>query len=201
MNCSEFERIVRDLLPDGVTGEAVRDARIHAAACAPCALRLEDERRLAAGFAALRIEPAPAPEPSRLEALRGALRSGGRPRAPMAESRWLTAAAAVLVLATAATLERTWRSPIETPPSAAARVAPENAAAPPVSEVATEFVPLTDWTEDVELQGGRLVRVEVPRTTLIAAGFPMNAERADEPITADVLVGNDGVARAIRFVQ
>jgi hypothetical protein len=29
----------------------------------------------------------------------------------------------------------------------------------------------------------------------------MNMERADERIKADVIVGNDGLARAIRFVR
>jgi hypothetical protein len=36
---------------------------------------------------------------------------------------------------------------------------------------------------------------------LISFGLPVNAERAAEPVTADVVVGVDGVARAIRFVQ
>ena len=43
--------------------------------------------------------------------------------------------------------------------------------------------------------------MELPRAQLAALGFQMNVERVDEPITADVLLGHDGVARAIRFVQ
>jgi len=45
------------------------------------------------------------------------------------------------------------------------------------------------------------VRVQVLRSALIAFGVPMNMERAGELITADVVVGEDGLARAIRFVQ
>ena len=32
-------------------------------------------------------------------------------------------------------------------------------------------------------------------------GLPMNMDRANERIKADVVVGNDGLARAIRFVR
>ncbi len=69
------------------------------------------------------------------------------------------------------------------------------------SEVATDFLPLTfvdDWRAQ---ESGHVVRVKVPRSALIAFGVPMNMERAGELITADVVIGNDGLARAIRFVQ
>jgi hypothetical protein len=51
------------------------------------------------------------------------------------------------------------------------------------------------------LDGGQIVRVEVPRSALASLGFQVNPQRADEPITADVVLGHDGVARAIRLVQ
>lgn len=47
----------------------------------------------------------------------------------------------------------------------------------------------------------RIVRTRVPRSSLAAFGFPVDGERAFDPIQADVLVGEDNVARAIRFVQ
>ena len=201
MNCTEFERIACELVPEGVALPA--EAQAHASACAACALqarRLGDERRLAAAFAALRAEPAPEPDAARLAALRRALRERPHERARPGESRWLAAAAALLVLATAVTLQRAAR--VSPAPSAPRPDAVEAAsAAPPSVEITTEFFPLTQWTEDLEIQGARVVRVELPRTTRLAAGFPMNAERADEPIQADVLVGYDGVARALRFVQ
>ena len=46
-----------------------------------------------------------------------------------------------------------------------------------------------------------MVRVELPRSALARFGLPMNMNRANEKIKADVLVGTDGLARAIRFVQ
>jgi hypothetical protein len=41
----------------------------------------------------------------------------------------------------------------------------------------------------------------MPRATLASFGLPVNAERASELIKADILIGDDGLARAIRFVQ
>lgn len=67
------------------------------------------------------------------------------------------------------------------------------------SEVATEFFPLGPSDQNYgELQR---VRVMVPRASLIQFGLPMNEDRATEPITADLLVAEDGIPHAIRFVQ
>jgi hypothetical protein len=68
-------------------------------------------------------------------------------------------------------------------------------------EVATDFLPLT-YVDDLSAQqSGHIVRMKVSRSALIAFGVPMNMERAGELITADVMIGDDGLARAIRFVQ
>lgn len=68
-------------------------------------------------------------------------------------------------------------------------------------EVATDFLPLTFVDDSRAQESGHVVRVKVPRSALIAFGVPMNMDRAGELITADVVVGDDGLARAIRFVQ
>lgn len=67
--------------------------------------------------------------------------------------------------------------------------------------IATDYLPLTYGDSINSIEGGQLMRVKLPRSVLVSFGLPMNAERADEPIVADVLVGYDGVARAIRFVH
>jgi hypothetical protein len=68
-------------------------------------------------------------------------------------------------------------------------------------EVATDFVPV-GYGSALDLQdGGQLVRVQLPRFALARFGLPLNMDRADEGIKADVLVGADGLARAIRFVK
>ena len=69
------------------------------------------------------------------------------------------------------------------------------------TEIATDFIPLMDRTSVEQMDGGQVMRVELPRSALISFGLPMDMERATERVKADVLVGNDGLARAIRFVR
>ena len=52
-----------------------------------------------------------------------------------------------------------------------------------------------------QLDSAQVVRVELPRSAMMSFGLPVNMDRADERIKADVVVGNDGMARAIRFVR
>ena len=68
-------------------------------------------------------------------------------------------------------------------------------------EVATGFIPVAGGDMLGPLDRGYLVRVELPRTALRSFGLPMNEDRAAERVMADVLMGEDGLARAIRFVQ
>jgi hypothetical protein len=67
-------------------------------------------------------------------------------------------------------------------------------------EVTTDFLPLT-YGSLSQFDDGQVVRVELPRSALQSLGLPMNAERGSERVKADVLLGHDGVARAIRFVR
>jgi hypothetical protein len=68
-------------------------------------------------------------------------------------------------------------------------------------EIATDFMPLTYGSNLSQLDDGQVVRVELSRSVLQSFGFPINAERAGERVKADVLLGHDGVARAIRFIR
>lgn len=86
-------------------------------------------------------------------------------------------------------------------PSAAQPLDPGSATADEqAGEIATSFIPLSG-SSGLAAESMQLVRVELPRSALVSFGLPMNVERADERVKADVLVGNDGVARAIRFVR
>ena len=69
------------------------------------------------------------------------------------------------------------------------------------NEIATDFVPLGDMNLVSLQDGGQIVRVKLRRSTLVRFGFPVNMDRYNENVKADVLVGADGLARAIRFVQ
>jgi hypothetical protein len=72
---------------------------------------------------------------------------------------------------------------------------------PDVAEITTEFIPLAHGGSFAPGEGGQVLRVELPRSALVSFGLPMNVERAGERVKADVLMGEDGVARAIRFVR
>lgn len=86
-------------------------------------------------------------------------------------------------------------------PGSGANRAVDVPAAPANEEIATDFLPLTYDAGTVAMDSGQVVRVELPRSALVSMGLPMNMERGNEPIKADVLLGDDGVARAIRFVR
>ena len=66
-------------------------------------------------------------------------------------------------------------------------------------ESVTSFMPLV--AGGAPLASGQLVRVSVPRSALAALGLPQNPTGAGDTIKADVLLGDDGLARAIRFVR
>ncbi|HEX8494622.1 MAG TPA: hypothetical protein VF658_17380 [Pyrinomonadaceae bacterium] len=69
------------------------------------------------------------------------------------------------------------------------------------AEIMTDFMPLTYGAAMSPNEGGQLVRVELPRSALATLGLPMNVDNAQERVKADVLLGHDGLARAIRFVR
>jgi hypothetical protein len=71
--------------------------------------------------------------------------------------------------------------------------------APVVREVATEFFPLVDSAPPFE--SGELLRVIVPASTMRSVGLPVREDRWTEPVQADILFGQEGIARAIRFVR
>ena len=71
--------------------------------------------------------------------------------------------------------------------------------APVQREVVTEFFPLVDYAPPFER--GELVRMRVPASAMRAVGLPVREDRLTDPVQAEVLVGQEGMARAIRFVS
>jgi len=69
------------------------------------------------------------------------------------------------------------------------------------TEIATDFLPLTYGAATNLEEGGRMVRVELPHSALATFGLPVNMDRANERVKADVLFGVDGLAHAIRFIR
>jgi len=100
------------------------------------------------------------------------------------------AVAAVVVVAATVALIRVRRSER---PADAAGVA---------QEITTAFLPLP--YAGVPVSNGAIVRLRVPRTALASFGLlaPDASDAAsDATVTADVIVGDDGLARAVRFVR
>lgn len=63
------------------------------------------------------------------------------------------------------------------------------------------YFPLTYLADATAMESGTVVRVELSRSALISLGVPVEPTRTDETLKADVVLGDDGVARAIRLVQ
>ena len=69
-------------------------------------------------------------------------------------------------------------------------------------EVTTAFMPLTYG--GVPIVDGHVVRMEVPRASLASFGLaPAESAEgaASSTVLADVIIGDDGLARAVRFVR
>jgi hypothetical protein len=64
-----------------------------------------------------------------------------------------------------------------------------------------EYLPLTYLAGATAMESGTVVRVELSRSALISLGLPVEIDRSDELLKADVVLGDDGVARAIRLVR
>lgn len=70
-----------------------------------------------------------------------------------------------------------------------------------IEEVATGYIPLTYITEATGADSGQVMRIRVPRAMLASMGVPASIGRTDGFVLADVVVGDDGLARAIRLVN
>jgi hypothetical protein len=66
-------------------------------------------------------------------------------------------------------------------------------------EVVTDFYPLMD--DPLPFERGELLRVSLPASAMRSVGLPVSEERLEDMVQADVLVGQEGLARAIRFVN
>lgn len=80
--------------------------------------------------------------------------------------------------------------PIERKPRQAASIEPE-----------AEFYAISSSGGTDETGDGQIIRVDMPRSSLLALGVNMPLENDSEIVKADLLVGANGVARAIRVIK
>ena len=65
-----------------------------------------------------------------------------------------------------------------------------------------DFVAVTYVGDGAEsTRGGRVIRVDMARSTLFAMGFPVSLENESPTVKADLLIGPDGATRAVRLVE
>jgi anti-sigma factor RsiW len=194
MNCQEYWNTIPEL--GDLEGSA------HLLECPACAARMSRHRELEAGFRAVAAGFRRVEAPPRVEArLRAAFRQQNG-RESRVSRRWIPvvtwAAAFAAMFALAAFLVRD-RQPEAVRPPVQRTV--ELAMLQPQAD-SDGFIPLPNSTGvAADEDDTNLVRVEVPRSAMIALGLDVSADRAEELVEADVLLGSNGIARAVRFLD
>jgi hypothetical protein len=199
----------------------------HLEICADCRLALANQRMLSAGLAVL-AESDGRPPAELKAALMAEVRREVRRHGRVRKWPWVAAAAAALFagaylvtphfarpdnppvvklappsLAPAGEIQRVARPAVQVKLKRRHRATvprPSQAEEAP-GEVATDFfaIPYTEPLRPEERAD--VFRVEVPRASMAAFGLPVAGGRLDSAIAADVVVGEDGVTRAIRFIR
>ncbi|MGO9641425.1 MAG: hypothetical protein ACLP1Y_08995 [Candidatus Acidiferrales bacterium] len=229
MNCKEFREVARELLhPETAQVESVRMGLAHTIICEDCAAYLAAERTLDEQLGELAASYGESQPPARLEqtlliAFRDRLneRRSKRPALQFVAAywRWLaaTALATAAVLALIAVLHHRSTAgitahaiaPQSSPASAQAApsggaLSASNASSAALTASADTtwtngFVALPDSAVGDSLEGGAILRIEMPASALASLGLPTTGAEGDQLIPADVVVGQDGTLRAIRL--
>ena len=78
--------------------------------------------------------------------------------------------------------------------------APEPAAGT-ARRITTDFLPVGYGFQLDPDEFAQIIRIRVPRAEMVRFGLPVSLESGPERVSADVVLGEDGIARAIRFVE
>ena len=119
------------------------------------------------------------------------------------------------VSATGSTISRPENVPLPAPPEAdrapgendLVRVSPRKTRTaatrvkPKPAEIVTEFYPIVEGGDLDLVEGVQILRVELPASALADAGLATGPDGSNGSVKADVVLGHDGMARAIRFVR
>jgi hypothetical protein len=214
MSCELVEALAADLARGTLDPGPRATVLDHASRCPHCSARLASERALSSGLAALAAATEAESAPTRLEsALQSAFErrsasavSTGEPAANTRHDTrgrgtgarsasvafWLAAAAAVVV---ALGVFVSVRRPIA--PYARSVASPS----PASPDEPARFVLLGYGESLDELDSMHVVRVQLAASTLTDLGWVPQVGLDSGAVTADVVVGPDGIARAIRVVE
>ena len=208
MNCQEFWNTMPELAHEAQDGHFE-----HVRECPACAALLNRQRTLASGLRMLAADWRPVEAPARVESRLTAAflgQTGLAMRRPPSRwwvpvATWATAAAAVVGLAMFLARDR---QPVPAHRTTSSRV--ELAAVEPpadlesagdFSDADADFIPMPNAARIEPNEDLNLVRVEVPRSAMIALGYALSEDRASDPVKAEVVLGADGLARAVRFLE
>lgn len=225
MNCADFENVVHELAREDAR-ESLGDAaavmaRFHAETCEACAGRLEDARALAQALKETAEDESQLAAPAEVEvqmmtAFREHHRSAERAkyRERRLRTRWaewtaIAAAATALVTIGAWNFSRGHVSVTKSPATKVSSVksAGTNSVAQPsagtetAQDFGSDFVPVPYGESISPDDAGLVVRVSMTRSALGSLGYPVDEVHGEEMIQADLLVGEDGLPRAVRVVQ
>ena len=205
MNCEEFWDAAPELR------DAAPELRSHALACPECARQLADHHALSAGLRAASAEWKTIGAPERVErALLSAFHSGQAIERRPARFPWLpvmTWAAAACILVALAMITIRGRQPVVAPQRPVHRnvqMAVVQASIEWLGDddpFAGDFIPLPNAEQVGDSENVNVVRMEVPRSAMLAVGLSVSPDRISELVEADVMLDGDGVARAVRFVN
>jgi len=221
MRCAALERAIVDRARGvALDGRVAAEIENHLRGCAACAARLEQERALSAALQQLAGSVTPSPASASAEAaLLAAFDAAHAQRRVLPRSRLLYAVAAAAIVAIAALPALMTRSdgrpasvrPLESRPVAASIGAlPADAARPalarglnPMSTTtdAPAPIPFVPWPGAADLpafESGRLMRVDLPASLAHSLGLIAGVDPGGV-VPADLLIGQDGFARAVRL--
>jgi hypothetical protein len=193
MSCREFRR---ELVESARTGsDPGVDAAEHVSHCPDCAQAWEVERQVTRGLRAIRaaVDSGRTPAPAR-ERLAAAFARQRRRTAARRAAIWTLAAAAALVLAILG--RQVWNGSQHAPSQVAAT--PQASAGESIGGDDFVSVPYSLPLSAEEIVS--VVRVELPPAAFVRMGFAP-IQTAERTLTADFVVGEDGLPRAVRLVD
>jgi len=207
MSCREYKA---DLIEAARTGGGTA-ARRHAEVCHECALFLEQQKKLTALERELSVDVAPPIwlEPELLRVYVGS-RLPPRRRASARRGAWVAvgALAAALTLAWFAKpspepepIATRTKTPVPVVVATNVEPQPKIQKRRPKPDADPPFLAIPYTQPLGPGERAEVVRVEMPVAALIAAGFPVATSDAGAEASADVIIGEDGRARAVRLIS
>lgn len=182
MNCHQFDEAIVDVARGETPSPGLQ---AHLAGCDRCSAHLRQQENLTRGLRALARGVDAVPAPGLEERLILAFREQVEVNTRMPWRTMLGAAAAVLlVVASLLVASRDFRR------------AHDRAAA-----AESEFVPWPGAATLPRFESGQMVRTELPASVLPLLGLEPAAGATGDTVMADVVIGQDGLARAVRLAQ